>query len=653
MGDNNSAQSVLLASLDQFLINNQSIREKAKYLQQIDNSRAYGLIAEMCQSQLLDFKETRLGKRYNLSDKGAIEGLKSSLTAQNNNNQTHPNFACLNIVKNIEGSKLIYPGPSAHLSQSLSCADSRDLLECLADNIDKFQTIREIHRVMEEGRERGPGKMQNELNDETDRPLTVHDKNLVEVCIFSKLDIESKFGFLFDVLIHEYDNDDIPRYKEYLGLILEMLDNLDELYLKTHKCWETFIKKLPLIDEKVMKHVYKVSKNDKNSILMYELVEYRSKEHKIEAVKYSVKIGHPKILKMLDHLLPDNEEFKKIVIPEAVQAFKKLITKKEKYDESSEDKIKRKVSPLLMCLIQDASVFDHILINFGDLPTPAKDFIKEKFDAILRSVMKSSDNEKFAIASKSILLKLYERSQASSQDNTNITIENDYHELLKLFKKWMKTQGSKTVKILSSSLKEIILNKKEITFFKGSSPDLLTSDLIHILKDLFEQNLLSTETIKKISQRTGLTLSDLIIETIFYPHQSDKTWPQLARLKEALLKLESQEELASVNFIHKLYVRLQSVLPAGTQGGGQPVPVLFMPFILELIMKMKNTLGKAKPWEDFMEIIKLLISSKKHREETVWGGLVRFARLDKGLLDTKIAHMLSSEDYEDLYNLVH
>lgn len=143
-----------------------------------------------------------------------------------------------------------------------------------------------------------------------------------------------------------------------------------------------------------------------------------------------------------------------------------------------------------------------------------------------------------------------------------------------------------------------------------------------------------------------------MLEVIFYPDQSPEIIRMLDSLKETMLKMETIEELSRPEFIHKIVMKLNSIMPNKALPAKQlrPVPVLFMPFILMLIVRMHQELKRPKPWENFMEVIRLLISTNKHREEAVWSGFVRFAKLDKDLTNTKIAQLLNPEDWEKLYN---
>lgn len=339
------------------------------------------------------------------------------------------------------------------------------------------------------------------------------------------------------------------------------------------------------------------------------------------------------------------------MIPAAVSAFKKLIEEKEEFEEASKEKIKRAMSPLFMCLLEEPSVYNVIIESYGELPNSAKSYIKERFESILKIVLKTPE------ASTRYLIEMYRR-----QKNTeNELLAEEYRSLLELFKSYMRNQGMKSSYLgaissghLSDILKDIIFENKDVEFLKDSCAELTQTGLVYLLYTLHSQSLLTTEAIKTISDKVGIPVLELMLEVIFYTDQSIDVWPKLNSLKDTMIKMETIEEMSRPEFIHKIVMKLNSIMPNKALPAKQlrPVPILFMPFILSLIMRMQTELKRVKPWESFMEVIRLLISTNKHREEAVWPGLVRFAKLDKELMTTKIAQLLNTEDWEKLYNEV-
>jgi hypothetical protein len=136
-------------------------------------------------------------------------------------------------------------------------------------------------------------------------------------------------------------------------------------------------------------------------------------------------------LKYVHRLIPGKDDFACIVIPAAISIFKKLIDDRDEYEDASKDKIKRAMSPLFMCLVEEAAVYNEIIDSYGDLPTSGKTFIKERFESILKIVLKTPES------STKYLIEMYKR-----QKNTeNELLAEEYKSLLELFKNYMRNQG--------------------------------------------------------------------------------------------------------------------------------------------------------------------------------------------------------------------
>lgn len=85
----------------------------------------------------------------------------------------------------------------------------------------------------------------------------------------------------------------------------------------------------------------------------------------------------------------------------------------------------------MMCLMKDPTVYNEIVDNFGLLPDPARKFLKEKFESILKIVVKQQD----AVAPA--LEQLYKKIQASEGDAFAI----EYTTLLNTLKEFVRKQG--------------------------------------------------------------------------------------------------------------------------------------------------------------------------------------------------------------------
>ena len=142
-------------------------------------------------------------------------------------------------------------------------------------------------------------------------------------------------------------------------------------------------------------------------------------------------LGHSKILKCVHKLIPGKEDFRNIVVPAAITLFKSLIDEKNRYEEESKDKIKKTISPLFMCLIEEPFVYNEIIDNFGELPKAAKTYIKDKFDSILKTILRTPDS------ANSYLREMYKKQKTTADE----LLVEEYKSLMESFKGYMRKQG--------------------------------------------------------------------------------------------------------------------------------------------------------------------------------------------------------------------
>ena len=136
-------------------------------------------------------------------------------------------------------------------------------------------------------------------------------------------------------------------------------------------------------------------------------------------------------MKCVHKLIPGKEDFRNIVVPAAVTLFKSLIEEKARFEEDSKDKIKKVISPLFMCLIEEPLVYNEIIDNYGDLPKTAKAYIKDKFDSILKTILKTHDS------ANSYLREMYKKQRTTKDE----LLVEEYKSLLESFKSYMRNQG--------------------------------------------------------------------------------------------------------------------------------------------------------------------------------------------------------------------
>lgn len=627
MMSTSSSDKDLIDKLDRLMNNFAIVRERSKHLQQLPLHRGTDLVDRLCRAEYEDVAskhsklktENVLGKR---KDKHVFD-----------------------LVKEIEPRKLIVPdsNPRVMLVREEEMQQTiKMILDGMCDGVNKLRGLRKIHDLkskwlVESGAKREGG-------------LFPHEANLIEVVVFSRIDVDEKFDFIWDLLSDEFDKDDKDSlYEEYLHKTIELIDSLGEARSKMIKQWEQLIKKLPKINERLIEHVFTMTESDKNSTLLYELVQFSDRKFKLKASLLILRLGHAKILKLIEKLL-SAEEIREHIVPASIEIFYTLVEKRSEFEDAGEETVKRIISPLLVCLLKDASVFKVIVETYGKLPKTAKEYIEEKYDAILKSLIKNTDSARY------VLRLLYDNYSSAESQSMQIEITS----LLEAFKVYIFNQGPAWILHLSEILAELVLEKTDVGFLKESSKELTLIHLVKLMIVFQAKNQLNQEIIKQISKKAGVSLQEILLETIFFPPSLLPILPGkisldlIYDLRTEIIKLIPLEQLARQDFIDMMHRKLVGLSQNNTVPNkpAKPVPVLFMPLMLELIFKMKYELNKENPCEFFMDIITQLIKSGKHRENDVWPGIIRLASFDKNLMHNKIANLLTGEDWQDLFSAV-
>lgn len=86
---------------------------------------------------------------------------------------------------------------------------------------------------------------------------------------------------------------------------------------------------------------------------------------------------------------------------------------------------------MFMCLVEEPIVYNEIIDNFGELPKTAKAYIKDKFDSILKTILKTPDS------ANAYLKEMYKK----QKNTTDELLVEEYKSLLEAFKSYMRNQG--------------------------------------------------------------------------------------------------------------------------------------------------------------------------------------------------------------------
>jgi len=389
---------------------------------------------------------------------------------------------------------------------------------------------------------------------------------------------------------------------------------------------------------RLLNHIYEISVKFKSLCLLPELARTLSGKLKEEALKMVVRIGTGKILKAMEKIYSHRREFRDIIIPESINQFKQLKERNDSIDEEPQEKVKRMVSPLFMCLLHRSDLFLHLIHGYDKLVPHAKSLVLEKFSAILKSILQP--NEVTGLYFEALII------QRESSDK-----KEDYKPLIEAFRKYIKIKGGKVQSIFSEAIVDFSLKSGNIQILGEFKEDLMVEKLIKILIHRGKQQTFSFKDIKELADIAGLTIHKMLVEVIFYSDQNEDTIPILTALEGMIMTQIDLKDLSKNDFKMLLLHRLNNIMPnkQNITKETKPVPILFFPFLLKIIALLQKQAEVTQPWEVFLELVILLIRGDQQKENVVWQGLVRFCKFDKKMAEQKIIPLMPSEDRERLY----
>lgn len=372
-------------------------------------------------------------------------------------------------------------------------------------------------------------------------------------------------------------------------------------------------------------------------------LEPRLKE---KALRMIIRIGTGKILKATEKLYSRKAEFKEIIIPEAESQFELLKTQDEAITSASSEKIKRMISPLLMCLYHKSNLFLKLIDRYDKLVPDAKALVLEKFTAILKSILQPPE-----VTGNFFEALMYQRESSENRE--------EYKPLIQAFQKYIKIKGGKVPSIFSEAIVDFVIKTGKTEVLREFKEDIVIEKLIKILIHISNQQDFSYFKIKELADITGLSILEMLIEVVFYQGQSEESLAILRKLQELehiIMQHIDLNDLSKPEFFRLMLLRLNKILPNAQRihKETKKVPQLFFPFLLKIILLLQRTANMNKPWELFIELVNQLIKGRKWGEPAVWKGLVIYCKFDIELAESKILPLLPLDDREklrsELYN---
>ena len=212
-------------------------------------------------------------------------------------------------------------------------------------------------------------------------------------------------------------------------------------------------------------------------------------------------------------------------------------------------------------------------------------------------------------------------------------------------------RGEKAQNIFSESIVDYVIKTGTLRILGEFKEDIVKEKLIKVLLYLSKKSDFTFESVKELGEISSISILKILVEVVFYSEQTDETLPLLSKLENLIMQQINLGDLAKPDFIQLLRLRLNNILPNATQLNRKlhPVPALFLPFLLKIVVLLHKKAGMAKPWELFLEFIVLLIKADKIHENIVWQGVVRFATMfDIDWAEKELVRWMKPEDSDRL-----
>lgn len=230
------------------------------------------------------------------------------------------------------------------------------------------------------------------------------------------------------------------------------------------------------------------------------------------------KLGNNKILKRTEEKFLGTKEFDEVIEVESVRIFNKLKTNGMKYEDASPQKIKRILSPFLMCLKHKRHLFIELIRDYHKICSQGKLQITEKFTTILKSVLKSDE-----IAGTYFEELLVQRASSGESE--------EYASLIEKFKDYVELKGDKVRALFSDAITNQVINTGNLSYLAEFSKDMVKEKLIKIILHRSTKDYFSFDDVNEIIEVSKLSTPEILIEIVFYSQQDEKTIPVLRQVE--------------------------------------------------------------------------------------------------------------------------
>lgn len=341
-----------------------------------------------------------------------------------------------------------------------------------------------------------------------------------------------------------------------------------------------------------------------------------------DLIDLAVKSGKPQVLKILYNGIKDTPYYDNNFVKTSIKLFEQLANNSTKYEGKSEEKIKRKIYPLIRCLINRPDLFMSIIDHYKKLNSVAKNVIDEKFDQLIQLVFNTKDRILKLLGY--LINKIDEKDPDGFKEDTKLIIK-----IVNALKN-KKNLGKIVINIISE-----LFESKTSTFlnlFSTIDPNLIYQMLFKkYIKNKKTEDVLNVLNIWKIDP------SDFIIGLIFlsvHPENVEFLTNLLKKIIDSLLIQIDKRELND-KIIKKINLLEEKDFPITTA------------FVVLKLAEYECS--ENKPIDAYVEIFRKGINNQYYNNKMFWQYLLEFCKLDRILAEETISSLLPEDKRQEFY----
>lgn len=341
-----------------------------------------------------------------------------------------------------------------------------------------------------------------------------------------------------------------------------------------------------------------------------------------QIIDLAVKAGKPSVLKILYNCIKDTQLYDTNFVATSVRLFDQLVKNGDKYEGKADEAVKRKIYPIIRCLVNRPDLFIIITDNYKELKPEAKKMIDEKFDQLVQIVF--NNKERIVKLLGGLISKIDEKNPESLKEDTKLIVKivnalknkkNLGKIVLNIIVELFETKISTFLNVFSNIDPHLVYQM----VFKKYRQSQSIEDVLAVYK-MWDAN--------PIDFTTGLTLLSVAADDM----------PFLVTLLNSLLAVtHSQIDKKELN--SKIIAKIN-----GGEGKDFSLAAVFV------ILKIAEYEYKDnRPIDQYLEIFRKGISNQYYNNSMFWKYLLEFCKLDRVLAEETISGMLPEDKRQEFH----